>query len=133
MSYELLYAPAKRILMMVAGAAFDREIYIDGYDNIDRFVAARGPVSLILDLSSVEHFDISVDFARVISVMKPAIPYDMARYVVAPQPLVYGVCRMVQTLRSTTRGQIEVTRKIDEAYADLKVQASDFERIEASD
>jgi hypothetical protein len=133
MSYELLYAPAKQVLLMVAGVTFDREIYMHGYDKIDAFVAAHGPVSLILDLSAVEQFDISADFARVISVMKPAIPYGMARYAVAPQPLVYGVCRMVQTLRSMTQAPIRIVRQIGDAYADLNVQASDFGRIESPD
>jgi len=132
MDYELLYAPAKRILKLVMGATLDRAVYMSGYDQVERFVETHGAVSLILDLTAVENFDIPAEFARAIAAMTPAIPSGMSRVVTAPQPVIYGVCRMVQTLRSTTLAPIKVVQRVEDAYAALDVKDADFESLGSS-
>jgi hypothetical protein len=129
---ELLYARAQRVLKLVMGASLDRTLYLNGYDRVARFVETHGSVSLILDLTAVENFDISAEFARAISAMQPAIPAGQLRVVTAPQPVIYGVCRIVQTLRSTTRAPIKLVDQIEDAYTALGVKESDFERVDSS-
>jgi hypothetical protein len=55
--------------------------------------------------------------------MKSAIPPPMARYVVAPQPVVNGAARIVETLRSLGKAPIRLVR-------DMGVVRSDFVPVE---
>ena len=106
-----------RVLLVVVGKRLNRDIYLSLYAAIDRIVATRGPLSSILDLSSVLDFDVFGDFAREMAAMRPAIPPGMVCVVVAPQPVIYGTARIVETLRSTTAVPIKVVRSLDEAFA----------------
>jgi hypothetical protein len=65
---------------------------------------------------------------RSIADMEPAVPAGMARYVVAPQPALFGLARMVQTLRSLTCAPLEVVRSLGEAHGAFGVAGHDFSR-----
>ena len=124
--FTLAYAATQRVLLMRMGPRFSDDIYRDGYAVLARFVAAHGRCSLILDLTRVTKFDLSYPFLVEIADAKPAIPGPMSRYVVAPQPHVFGAVRIVETLRAATQAPITIVRHIEEACAALGVAASDF-------
>jgi hypothetical protein len=128
-----LHLDAKhRVLLITFGKRVTKETYLSAYDAAKHAVAARGPCSLIADFSAVENFDLSTDFLREIGTMAPAVPAGMGRVVVAPQPVVYGSSRIVETLRSETIAAVKVVRTIDEAYAAFGTQESDFVAIHSS-
>jgi hypothetical protein len=91
-----------------------------------RFIASRGPSSLILDLSAVEELNFSSRFALKIGRRKAAIPARMSRFVVAPQQKVYEFCRSVEALRASTAAPISVVREIGVAFARFGVARADF-------
>ena len=128
--YLFSYAPRQRLILIDVGKILNANIYLDVYDASVRFIASRGPCSLILDLSRVEHCNISSKFAFAIATRKSAIPPSMSRLVVAPQPQVYEVCRSVEHLRSSTPAPIIVVRQTGDAFAHFAVSRSDFREIE---
>jgi hypothetical protein len=118
---------AKQGLVMAAvGKTLSQSIYMDLYHSLTRYEHAEGPASVILDLTGVEHLTMSSSFVRSIVDMEPAVPVGMSRYVVAPQTVIFGLARMVQTLRSLTRAPVEVVRSLGEAYAAFGVSGHDF-------
>jgi hypothetical protein len=119
-----------RVLLVTAGERLNRRIYLSICSVIERIVAERGPCSSILDLTRVVDFDVSAELAREIAAMQPAIPPGWARVVVAPQPLIYGTARIVETLRSVTPTPIKVVRTLDEALASFATGQSHFEPID---
>jgi hypothetical protein len=116
--------------MIVLGATLTDEIYMHQYRTARRCIARFGATPLILDLSGVRNFELSYSFLLEIGKMKPAIPPPMARYVVAPQPVVNGAARIVETLRSLGKAPIRLVRDIEDAFASLGVVRSDFVPVE---
>jgi len=126
MTYRLAFDAKNRILLVSVTGELTREDYLAGYEAIDRFIAAAGPCSAIIDFSAVERFALSPDFARDIGKMRPAVPVGMKRVVVAPQPAVYGTARLVATLREGTGGELTLTQSLPEALARLGIDLPDF-------
>ena len=123
---------AHRVLLVRVGKHFNRDIYRSLDRAIDRIVATRGPLSAILDLTAVLDFEISSADAREIAAMHPAIPRGMACVGVAPQPIIYGTARMVETLRATTTALVKVVRTLEEAVACFGVAPLAFALIDAA-
>ncbi len=126
MPYALYPARQRGLVLAAVGKTLSQSIYMDLYNAITQYERTEGPASIILDLTGVEHLTMSSKFARSIGGMEPAVPVGMARYVVAPQPVLFGLSRMVQTLRSLTNAPIEVVRSLGEAYAAFGVAGHDF-------
>ena len=126
MTYRLAFDAKHRLLLVSVTGDLTREDYLAGYDAIDRFMAAAGPCSAIVDFSAIERFDLSPEFAREIATMRPAIPAGMKRLVVAPQPAIYGTARQVATLRQGTGGELILTQSVAEACAQLGIESPDF-------
>lgn len=126
MTYRLAFDANNRLLLVSVTGDLTREDYLAGYEAIDRFMAAAGPCSAIIDFSAVERFDLSPEFAREIGKMRPAIPVGMKRLVVAPQPAIYGTARLVATLREGTGGELMLTQSVAEACARLGIESPDF-------
>jgi hypothetical protein len=126
MPYALYPARQQGLVMAAVGKTLSQSIYMDLYHSLTRYEHAEGPASVILDLTGVEHLTMSSSFVRSIVDMEPAVPVGMSRYVVAPQPVIFGLARMVQTLRSLTRAPVEVVRSLGEAYAAFGVSGHDF-------
>jgi hypothetical protein len=124
--YALYPARQQGLVLAAMGKTLSQSIYLELYDALQRYENVDGPASLILDLTGVEHVTMSSHFVRQIGDMEPAVPVGMTRYVVAPQPVLFGLGRMVQTLRSLTCAPIEVVRSLGEAYAAFRVTDGDF-------
>jgi hypothetical protein len=128
MPYALYPARQRDLVLARVGKTLSQSIYMDLYNAMKRYQHAKGPASMILDLSGVEHLAIGSSFVRSIADMEPAVPAGMARYVVAPQPALFGLARMVQTLRSLTCAPLEVVRSLGEAHGAFGVAGHDFSR-----
>ena len=126
---SFIYASRQRVLLITARPVVDETIYLEAYDTTVRFVEARGPCSMILDLSAVANFGISPKFATIVGMRKSAVPPGMSRFVVAPQDNVYEICSRVEHLRSSTAAPINLVRHIDQAFAHFGVTRSDFAEV----
>jgi hypothetical protein len=91
------------------------------------------PRSAITDFSGVTAFDVSANTIRQLAAAPPALAkVEVPRFVVAPQPNVYGIARMFQQLGQETRPSLVVVRSADEAYAALGVATPRFEPVAES-
>ena len=120
------FSARHRVLLLTAGKRLDQDIYMSAYHLMKRFMAAHGPCSTIFDLSAVTEFDMSYEFLREIVDMPTAVPIGMKRLAVAPNPVVFGSGRVLETLRSGTAAPINIYRTLDEAYAVFGATAADF-------
>ncbi len=48
-------------------------------------------------------------------------------FIVAPQPYIYGLCRMFQLLREGTSLLLQIAHTLDEAFASMGIQPPHFE------
>jgi len=128
--YTLRYDDKHHVLLIAFGKQLTNDIFMAGYDAVRRFAASRGPCSMIADFSAVENFDLSNEFLRRLGGMSGAVPAEMKRIAVAPQPVIYGAARAVQARRTESRGDLTVLRTLDEANTIFGARASDFVAVD---
>lgn len=76
----------------------------------------------IIDFSEVTIFNISTGFLQSLAFRQPVFSPGAWQIVVAPQPNIYGLSRMTQTLREPTLPNIAVVKTLQEAYRILKIE-----------
>jgi hypothetical protein len=93
----------------------------------DRYDAIAG----IFDFSSVTEFLGSTEFIRRLAKREPAMPNATSRprILVAPQQHAFGLIRMFQILRESTRPMLQVAHSMDEAFTILGVPSTHFEPL----
>jgi len=82
----------------------------------------------IVDLSSVSEFALSCDFIRRLAHRKPD-KGDTSRlcFIIAPQELAFGLCRMFQIEGEVLRPLLRVVRTFGEAFAAIGIRSLYFE------
>lgn len=130
MSFTLRHASSLNLLLVGMGRHLDEDSYMHAYRAVRYVVATRGPCSGVVDFSKVEAFDLPGPFLRQIGEMKPAFPPGCVRCVVAPDPALYGVARMVQAYRSQTGAPLLVYRDLDQALRQVGAKLDDFADID---
>ncbi|HWF03624.1 MAG TPA: hypothetical protein VHA06_08055 [Candidatus Angelobacter sp.] len=78
--------------------------------------------SHIIDFSEVSSFNISSSFLQELAHRQPVFAASARQIVVAPQPNIYGLSRMTQTLREPLLPNIAVVKTIQEAHRILKIE-----------
>jgi hypothetical protein len=78
--------------------------------------------SHIVDFSAATSTTLTPEFLRSFAQEKSLFNRDAKQVVVAPQPHIFGLARMVQMLREARSPNIEVVRSMNEAYALLGIQ-----------
>ena len=78
--------------------------------------------SHIIDFSAATSTTLSPAFLRSFAQEKSLFSRDAKQVVVAPQPHIFGLARMVQMLREARSPNIEVVRSMNEAHALLGIQ-----------
>jgi hypothetical protein len=87
----------------------------------------------IVDLSAVTGSAVSCDFIRKSANQKAAIAdIDSLLFIVAPQPYLYGLCRMFETLREGRSPMIVIVHTLDEAFVALGIEPPHFEPLAVS-
>jgi hypothetical protein len=112
-------------------------IQVDGELTDESLVAlyqtSRGyptPAVTIVDLSAATGSAVSCDFIRKLANQKAAIAdIDSLLFIVAPQPYLYGLCRMFQTLREGRVPMIVIVHTLDEAFVALGIEPPRFEPL----
>jgi hypothetical protein len=83
----------------------------------------------ILDFSAVTEFAVSSGFIRYLADQKPAMADTLSvSYFIAPQPHVFGLCRMFQYLGEGKLPLLQIVHTLDEAFASMGIQHPHFER-----
>jgi hypothetical protein len=80
----------------------------------------------IVDLSSVSEFALSCDFIRRLAHRQPAKGEHLC-FIIAPQELAFGLCRMFQIEGEVLRPLLRVVRTLGEAFAEIGIRSVYFE------
>jgi hypothetical protein len=82
----------------------------------------------IVDFSAVTESAVSGRFIRKLANQKAAMAdTNSLLFIVAPQPYIYGLCRMFQLLREGTSLLLQIAHTLDEAFASMGIQPPHFE------
>jgi hypothetical protein len=82
----------------------------------------------IVDFSAVTEFAVSSRFIRYLAEQKAAMADTLnVPYFIAPQPHVFGLCRMFQYLRDGKLPLLQIVHTLDEAFASMGIQPPHFE------
>ena len=114
----------KTMMIQVEGKLTDESL-VALYHTSQGFPAAT---FTIIDLSAVTGSAVSCDFIRKLTNQKTAIAgVETVLFIVAPQPYVYGLCRMFQTLREGKPPLVVIVHALDEALAAMGIEPPHFE------
>lgn len=128
MDYELAYDPKGRVLLISLGRAVTKASAAAAQNAAQRFVAAEGACSIIANLSAVEWENVPGYFVRSLANTPSPIGSGEWLILVAPQTLIYGLCRMFHLWRGEAENH-KVVRTLDEGYALLGVKPEDFQAV----
>ena len=82
----------------------------------------------IVDFSAVTDFAVSCDFIKRLADRKAAMADTGSLFfIVAPQPYVYGLCRMFQILGEGTSPLLQIVHTLDEAFVAMGIKPPHFE------
>ena len=115
----------KTILIQVEGKLTDESL-------VALYQTSRGyPTASfsIVDFSAVTVVAVSCGFIRKLANQKAAMADTSSLFVVAPQPYIYGLCRMFQTLGGDKSPLILVARTLDEAFVAIGLEPPHFEPL----
>jgi hypothetical protein len=132
MGFRFEFDPAKKILLARFEGRITDESFVEFYDAIRKYSAATDASAGVADLSSVTEFALSAEGIRKLAEREPAMKDHPRgdRIIVAPSVVGFGLMRMFQILGEPTRPLLQVFHTLDEAFAALGVQSSDFEPLD---
>ena len=127
MDYRIDLDPRHSVIRAtITAAVMTRELADDCYRSVARIASRGGPYAGIWDLSGVTRMTESASDIRSRAESDPAIPVGRTRVVVAKEPVVYGLSRMLELMRDSMGGQIQVVHSLEEAYEIVGVRPEDF-------
>jgi hypothetical protein len=116
----------KTMLIRVEGKLTDESL-VALYQTSRGYPAAS---FCIVDFSAVTHFAVSRGFIRRLANQKAAMAdTNSLLFIVAPQPYVYGLCRMFQTLGEGKSPLLLIVHTLDEAFAAMGIEPPHFEPL----
>lgn len=129
--YELAYDPTGRVLLISMGRAVTKASATAAQTAVRCFIAAEGPCSVIANLSGVEREELPGHFVRSLAKTPSIITSGERLILVAPQTVIYGLCRMFHLWRGEAENH-KIVRTLDEGYALLGVKPEDFQAVSAA-
>ena len=127
MHFEIDLDPTHQVLRVtVTAAVATHELAEDCYRCVQRIASCGGPYAGIWDLSGVKNTTESTDQIRDRAERDPAIPAGRICVVVAKEPVIYGLSRMVELRRDSMGGQLQVVHTLEEAYDIVGVRPEDI-------
>jgi hypothetical protein len=117
MDYRIDLDPTHQVLRVtVTAAVLTHDLGEDCYRSAARIASRGGPYAAIWDLSGVTSTTASTDQVRERASSAPAVPAGRTRVVVAKEPVIYGLSRMIELMRDSMGGQLQVVHTLEEAY-----------------
>jgi hypothetical protein len=127
MDYRIDLDPRHSVIRpTITAAVMTRELADDCYRSVARIASRGGPYAAIWDLSGVTGMTESASDIKNRAESDPAIPLGRTRVVVAKEPVVYGLSRMLVLMRDTMGGLLQVVHSLEEAYEIVGVRPEDF-------
>src|SRR5262249_11640107 len=102
------------------------EVADDYYWAVSLVAAHGGPYAAIYDLSGVTGTTLSPSAVRGFAKRPYPVPGPRHRVLVAKEPSIYGMARMLQLYQDVMGEHFRVVRSMEEAYELLGVRAEDF-------
>jgi hypothetical protein len=132
MSYHFEFDSGNRLLLAVAYGRVDdsefQELYFAIRNRKDEDQALTG----ILDLAGVTDFDVRSETTRGLANMPGNFEDPTLRAVVAPDDLLFGMFRVLQSRGAATREQLHIVRTFNDALVLLGVASPQFQRTEGA-
>jgi hypothetical protein len=126
--FELAYDPKNRVLLVFMGKTVTKASAVAAQNAARSFIEAEGPCSVIANLSGVEREELPGYWVRSLARTPSVVGSGRWLILVAPQPLMYGLCRMFHLWRDEAENH-KIVRTLDEAYALLGVKPEDFQVV----
>jgi len=113
--------PEKALVLITYSGEIDDTELIRPFTSLTAHPDFDPSFSEIVDFSQARDASVSTEAIRNLA-LSTSLYHTSARHaVVAPQPHVYGLVRMYQTLAEATRPNLIVVRSVDEAYVRLGI------------
>jgi hypothetical protein len=127
MDYRVDLDPTHQVLRVtVTAAVVTHELSEDCHRSVALIASRGGPYAAIWDLSGVTGTTASANDVRSRALSPPAVPGGRTRVLVAKEPVMYGLCRMLELTRDSMGGQLQVVHSLEEAYEIVGVRPEDF-------
>jgi hypothetical protein len=122
LNYRIETDRKQQVLRITIGGSVTEKEFDDVYNQVAKMCAVDPPKLAIMDFTAVTLWAWSVEYAIGIAWSTPAIPLPALRVVVAPQPHIYGMARMVEAYRFGMDGKFHVVRTMEECYPILGIR-----------
>ncbi len=123
------FAEKNRTILLAFQNVVTEASFLEAAAAARSFVLANPVDGIIVDFSGIQRLDVSAAFIRKFVDSFPIVSPATPRAVVAPQPAVYGIARMFQTLRESKGGVPSIVRTLDEAYKLLGLAMPEFKPV----
>lgn len=126
MDYRIETDRKQQVLCVTIGGIVTQKEFDDVYDEIAKVCAVDPPKLAVVDFTMITFSALSAEYAISVAWRSPAIPLPALRVIVAPQPHIYGMARMVGSYRLGMDGKFHVVRTMEECYPLLGVKKLEF-------
>jgi hypothetical protein len=127
MDYRIDLDPRHSVIRAtITAAVLTHELAEECCQSVGRIASRGGPYAAIWDLSGVTGTTASANDVRSRALSPPAVPGGRTRVLVAKEPVMYGLCRMLELTRDTMGGLLQVVHSLEEAYEIVGVRPEDL-------
>jgi hypothetical protein len=126
MGHRIRFETRNRILLLSFQGIVTEESILSAASEANNFVKASGAEGIVVDFSEIEDLRISMAFARHYVDSREIVARGKPRILVAPQPFVYGLLRVFQTLTEKSGAAPIPVRTMPEAFSLLKLDSPVF-------
>jgi hypothetical protein len=127
MDFQIDLDPTHLVLRAtITAAVLTEELAEDYYQAISLVASSGGPYAGIYDFSGVTRTTLSANAVRGFASRPYPIPPPRHRVLVAKEPVIFGLARMLQLLQDVWGEHFQVVRSLEEAYEMLGVRPEDF-------
>jgi hypothetical protein len=135
--YILVYRLEFDPKCLVVRCAFENDVteadLFDADRELTRFTEETRTEGAIYDFSDVGQFRVSAEAMQKLATLKSPGLAGKQRVVVAPQPVIFGLCRIFQSMRDSAGDNlVAVVKTFPEALGMLGVKGLQFRRVELS-
>ena len=118
----------------ITAPVLTEELAEDYYRALSLFASRGGPYAAIYDFSRVTSTTLSPSAVRGFAMRPYPVPGPRHRVLVAKEPVIFGLARMLQLLQDVRGEHFQVVWSLEEGYAMLGVRPEDFtQRVSLKD
>lgn len=127
MDFAFEFAEAENLLRLTLTGEMTDAGVMELWSKGVPIAAAHSSCRLIVDTTGVSRFGVS---PKAVTMLAKKHSADLPmRVIVAPSDVLYGTCRMFQTLTESTRQNVHIVRTMKDAYKVLGVESPKFVSI----